>query len=475
MTDWESIINGAMKDLDTAFPGRSVLLETAAECLDDAASVIQEEEESEDTSNNTDHASSSFMRTSSSSDVRSSTPDDSIDREDEESPPPKARGTISSLFRSVVAPSKATAGSSIPLVLVPPSGTNHSFFLRTYLTWPVESKNATRIALSPDGATLAVGTLSGEILIWFHPATASQGKRPDCNLRGHSQGITCLLWLNVQDLVSGSLDEAVMLWKPHVIQQPVDMVRNETVPSCMCLHPGTSGTFVIGSIDGSVRFWSSHLKASPDMVKYTDPVTSVAVSNDGTMLAVGSCFGIVVIYNIQALRMEAEVDCRNRSGPMSGGRNVTGLVWSRDNQYLCVSSLDSRVRVVHLADLSRRTKFKSSSYMSENLFNSAVFVAKERKLIGLSETGHICIWNVNGGSDTIDASYHCSLFEHTALGATSIVKPEVTASLVSKSLPTTFQSNPTNGLKLMPDTVLTFVADTSKRISICVELHPSTK
>lgn len=66
-------------------------------------------------------------------------------------------------------------------------------------------------------------------------------------------------------------------------------------------------------------------------------------------MAVGLRFGRVAFYEARTLRFRAEVECRNRKGQYANGRKVTGLVWTKDCQSICVSTSDSRIRVIALS------------------------------------------------------------------------------------------------------------------------------
>ncbi|KAF4703086.1 WD repeat-containing protein 44, partial [Perkinsus olseni] len=99
-------------------------------------------------------------------------------------------------------------------------------------------------------------------------------------------------------------------------------------------------------------------------VKIDQMATCVALSPDGSQIAVGSAVGTVSLFLMKSLRGEGVLDCRNRAGKLRNGRKVTSIQWDSTGRRLLVCCGDSRVRIVHLRDLSKRTKFKSPLYYS---------------------------------------------------------------------------------------------------------------
>ena len=531
----QRLIETAMNNLEVAFPGKFFTIdseptsaivsdpipevEEEPEYMDADGSILADEEADEFP--NDPH---SLLRTSSeSSDVPSVSPDEVPEIPSPESPKGGFRSTLASLFRNSNSPSTNKAKVIGPPLLTSfptePLKTS-SYWLGSTLNWPDDPLLgiATRLAVSHEFGIIAAGLITGQIVVWFAnkesqhvkkepvdfmssaASVAGSGgvcKKPDLVLRKHREGVTCMQFLPSGDLITGALDYTVVLWRLLATNPaPVSVVTTESVPSCMFLQTVGTTLLVVGSIDGTVRFWSlgmhapstpkstssgkvtygeaTHLIPLAEHIRYTDPVTCVSISPDNCTLAVGSNCGIVVLYSVQTLRLDAEVDCRNRSGSFSSGTNVVGLEWSKDNQYLCVSSLDSRVRVVHIADLSRRTKFKSYYYTNLNLFNACTLVSKERRLCGLSESGHICSWEVHGSSDTNGSAVFCSLYDQAPLSqAAATVKLETTASFVYRHIPHTLHHF--FPLKIPSDHVICIVADTAKRVNLIVELLSSSK
>jgi WD40 repeat protein len=186
--------------------------------------------------------------------------------------------------------------------------------------------------------------------------------------------------------------------------------------------------------------------------------------------------------DLNTMSLDAEVDCRNRQGKTSTGRKVVGLNWSKDSTCVLVSSCDSRIRVVLVSDLSRRTKFKSNFYVNENIFLSAVFgPPDDERIVAVSESGHLCIWNLHTSSKTNESCTHCSLIDGGVVSKVDKDKPntiaaEITsAALVPASDPfcDAFQAKTFalgDGFKRQNDMAFV-VSDTSGTIRIFAELY----
>jgi WD40 repeat protein len=465
MFQCEQMLAQAINELNLSFPGRVLANQSEHRPSD----IILDEEEDETQSVAPPSGFLSPPRGQNFSLVSSSSEEPGTP--DSKEPPRTSNFRLAHFFSLGDSPTKQGALTVPLLTAIPPSAVgsaaNHGFWQLGSLAFPVNvTLCVTRIALEPVNAKwLAAGTISGALVLWRFPISPlATNVAPEVTLNQHNQGISALLWTaNGGDLVSASIDETLVLWKPGESSRPVHECRVHASVSSLAMHPKNPKIFIAASVDGSIRFYSlPQLRPLMETVRYQDPLTCISVSPDGCMLAAGSSFGILVLFSLQSLRLDAEIDCRNRRGSTSNGRNVVGLDWSLDSQYLCVSSLDSRVRVVHLSDLSRRTKFKCvGKYVNENLFNSAVFVMKERRLLAVSSSGHICGWEVHGSTETNDACSTCYIL------APNEKTTEITASQVFRHLPMCLVES----LKVKHDHGLLFAADTLGRIQVLIEFH----
>ena len=330
---------------------------------------------------------------------------------------------------------KLTGSDVIPLVTSVPREPVHSLLHLFRLEVPKSLGVVSRLAVSEDGY-VAGCTVHGEIFVYWK---LPYSRHPDSITRGHDGGIASLEWLQGSELrgcfVTNGTDRKTLLWQitENGIDGPLVELRHAgegAIPTCCSIHPVNRDIVIIGFLDHSFGMFKVvvDLVDLPKIVSlgisasFAKPITSLAVSPDGRRLAVGSSSGTVGLFDLNTLSMDVEVDCRNRTGSTSHGRKVTGLDWSEDSTCLCVSSCDSRIRVILVSDLSRRTKFKSPFFRSENLFLHAKF--DNERVLAVSESGNFCAWKLHAGNDTNEKCLRCDLSNPPGPGA-----PEITASL----------------------------------------------
>lgn len=306
----------------------------------------------------------------------------------------------------------------IPLVTSIPRDPTHAFLLLVSLQLPKEIGIVSRLAVNADGF-IAGGTVSGEVIL-FNKVPYSRS--PDAMTRGHDGGVTSLLWLTGGIFITNGTDKKTLLWQsvPHGIDGPHQEVAHSSIPTCCCAHPVNKDIVIMGFLDNTISMYKIEWSLGGQVIRintvgigssFTKPITAISVSPDAKRLVVGSSLGTIGIYDLSTMSLDVEVDCRNRQGSTSHGRKVVGLSWSRDSACVAVSSCDSRIRVVLISDLSRRTKFKSvSHFVNENLFLSGLFAPPEdERIVAVSESGHLCSWQLHTSSATNHKCLHCHL------------------------------------------------------------------
>ena len=318
----------------------------------------------------------------------------------------------------VLAPATREGTDAIPLVTSIPRDPSHSILLLFRLELPSSLGVVSRVAVNGDGC-IAGCTVHGELFVYYK---IPYSRNPDSITRGHDGGVVSLTWLTgplKSFFITNGTDSKTLLWQITAdgIDGPHCETRHESVPTCCCVHPVNKDIVIIGSLDNTVSMYK--IEKTPEYVRmkslgigstFTKPITCVSVSPDGKRLAVGSSVGTIGLYDLNTMSLDVEVDCRNRQGSTSNGRKVVGLSWSADSTCVAVSSCDSRVRVVLVSDLSRRTKFKSSYLVSDHMFLGAVFgPPDDERIVTVSESGYLCSWTLHSQSETNEKCLHCDL------------------------------------------------------------------
>lgn len=339
----------------------------------------------------------------------------------------------------------------IPVVTSVPRDSRHALLLLFRLELPKSLGAVSRLAVNADGF-IAGCTVHGEIFIF---SKVPYSRFPDSITRGHDGGVVSLTWLNGPDLgsffVTNGVDKKTLIWQvtERGVDGPCCEIRQPAVPTCCCIHPLNKDIIVIGLLDNTLAMYKvekiieGNVNEGDALVRmvplgigatFTKPITALAVSPDGRRLAVGSSVGTIGFFDLNTMSLDAEVDCRNRQGKTSTGRKVVGLNWSKDSTCVLVSSCDSRIRVVLVSDLSRRTKFKSNFYVNENIFLSAVFgPPDDERIVAVSESGHLCIWNLHTSSKTNESCTHCSLIDGGVVSKVDKDKPNTIAAQITSA------------------------------------------
>ena len=88
----------------------------------------------------------------------------------------------------------------------------------------------------------------------------------------------------------------------------------ETTPSTIRAHPSTPSCFLrdgntvaAGDWDGNIKFWNVATSVERAPLKYPDRVYTLAVSPDGSTLAVAGKKDVILIYDLATSRIKASL------------------------------------------------------------------------------------------------------------------------------------------------------------------------
>lgn len=204
------------------------------------------------------------------------------------------------------------------------------------------------VAFSPDGATLASGSIDKSVKLWRVEDGALLR-----TLQGHTRAVVCVAFSPLPDrtiLASGSNDEMVQLW---LVPNGLSLRTLEHACSVRSVAFSPSGTTLAsGSADNAVRLWRVEdgallhtLRQLWPQVKneslrrkleYEGWVNSVAFSPDGAMLASGSGNNYVLLWRLEDGTLSREMLVKDR---------VHSVAFSPDGQTLASGSRDGTVRL----------------------------------------------------------------------------------------------------------------------------------
>ena len=252
------------------------------------------------------------------------------------------------------------------------------------------------LSFSPDCSSLALAGESPSILIF--PVSKHNSERntdllgPSVYYTGHSQSVISINWDSAsQCFLSCSVDFMVLLWKiGHTI--PVNQFIHSNIVTCLGFSPADSDIFYTASLGKIINLWSVSENKVKNTYQTQGLLTAGTYSPNGLLLALGMSNGECVIYETHniVLTFLTQIHCKNRKGFKSSGKKVTGIEF-QDDQYLLVSTNDSRIRLYSLMDFRILQKYKGGK--CEDYPIHATFSHNFIHVIRGSEDGKIYIWN----------------------------------------------------------------------------------
>jgi WD40 repeat protein len=150
------------------------------------------------------------------------------------------------------------------------------------------------VAFSPDGKTLASGSVDNTIKIW----EVSSGQELK-TLKGHLDTVFSVAFSpNGMTLASGSFDRTIKLWDAATGQEMKTLKGHSHFVLSVAFSPDGK-TLASGSHDDAIKIWDVSSGQELKTLKgNTDPVRSVAFSPDGKKVASGSSDNTIKLWDV---------------------------------------------------------------------------------------------------------------------------------------------------------------------------------
>ncbi|MGD1699942.1 protein kinase domain-containing protein [Dapis sp. BLCC M229] len=253
-------------------------------------------------------------------------------------------------------------------------GLNSSRFLEKTLNGYLGEVNA--LALTPDGQTLASGSLS-TIKIW----NLRTGELRNNIENAHADRVTTLaISPNGEILVSGSADQTIKIWDLTTGKLSKDIPGHDGQVNAVAISPDGQTLASVGS-DRLMKLWnlttgSRILTRIPDK-EYG--VNALAFSRDGTILVSGSEDGTIRLWNLSTGIRRQTLEGHTKA--------VNAIAISPNNQTLASGSDDGTIRVWDLYTGEEESIITPST----SAVKAVVFSTDSQTIV--SGSNNITIWN----------------------------------------------------------------------------------
>jgi WD40 repeat protein/serine/threonine protein kinase len=253
---------------------------------------------------------------------------------------------------------------------------------------PARSLNAAGLAYSPDGQTLAVGTMSGQILLF-----ASDTLELRHTLRGQGQAIRQLAFVDCGRRLLAGDSTAVQMWDWAVPQDAVRTVAHAGPLEALAFSPDGRWLASVSGSTAEVRLWDAHSRQLRlELTGHRLGCRHIAFNSAGTQLASAGHDGTVRLWDV------ADGRCvRAWAAHKELWLSVTGVVFSPDGTRLATAGWDHTLALWDVAsgDLLRRWRGHGHNW-------SVQFSPDGTRLLGMSGVDYIntlAVWEVATGTE----------------------------------------------------------------------------
>ena len=165
-----------------------------------------------------------------------------------------------------------------------------------FLKWLDVQGWATSVQFSPDGTTLAVGLMTGEIQLWDWQAGTQTAA-----LTGHTKQINRILISQNGILYSASADQYIMVWSMRSGTTALPPIRAHSQPVNDIAVTSDGRTLVSCSDDKLIRVWD--LATNTKLYElgssfFTGAIKALAVSSDDAYFTAGGDSGYLYQWNL---------------------------------------------------------------------------------------------------------------------------------------------------------------------------------
>ncbi|WP_255603262.1 serine/threonine protein kinase [Oscillochloris sp. ZM17-4] len=238
----------------------------------------------------------------------------------------------------------------------------------------------TGVAYSPDGKSIAVGSVSTSIYV----LDAASGKLQR-ELKGHQDWVVIRGLSYSPDgrtLASASLDGTVRLWSPLTGTERASLTQRGMRLIGLSWAPDSQRLAVTSDTAGSLTIWNAQSRqAERTLLLAQGTVTTLAYSDSGTVLGSGGASGTVRLH----------IFPNDRQVNLNGGAPTSQFIGFVSDTQLAAISDAGEVVIIDLTGQDRNRQLQGLSG-----FALSLVVSRDRSLVAAgNERGEVAIWEVS--------------------------------------------------------------------------------